>query len=286
MRSIQHNSDQFSFARRFASFGRRFFLITSALLCAFGIFANPYNSDADDFSEPGRLHRVLILIAEPQYQTSSTLPEFANRFWNAEQGFETRILQGDPGEHHIQGMEEGIRWADAVLISVRRQAFPAGAIEALKSHLDAGKPVIGIRTANHAFHARGRGPDGGLEWAEFDPEVLGGSYHGHYAEGPLAKVEAIQSFTREAEIILEGVEFPFQSAGSLYKTQPLAADTIPLLSGTIDGKPAEPVAWARYYGSSHAPVFYTSLGFPSDFEQPGFQKLLINAMFWGLEAGQ
>lgn len=239
---------------------------------------------ADSGNVISRLHRVLILIAEPEYQTRETLPVFAERFWNAENGFETRVLFGDPEEHLIAGMTEGIRWADVVLVSVRRQAFPTEALDAFRMHLDQGKPVLGIRTANHAFDARGRGPEDGAEWKSFDPEVLGGSYHGHYAEGPLAVVERIESFTKEGEQILDGVEAPFQSAGSLYKTQPLQADTIPLLSGEIEGQPAEPIAWARYYGANRARVFYTSLGFPDDFKEPGFQKLLDNAMRWALEA--
>ena len=56
-------------------------------------------------------------------------------------------------------------------------------MDAVRAHLDAGKPVIGIRTTCHAFHLRGKkAPKGHDLWERFDPDVLGGNYTGHYGD--------------------------------------------------------------------------------------------------------
>ena len=54
-----------------------------------------------------------------------------------------------------------------------------------------------------------------------------------------------------------------------------------LLIGTIPDKEPEPVAWTNTY--KNARIFYTSLGYPGDFDTPHFRKLLINAVFWSMD---
>ena len=150
----------------------------------------------------------------------------------------------------------------------------------IRKYIDAGKPLVGIRTACHAFDTRGKAPAGHAEWKTFDPDVLGGHYTGHYPQrsspGDLARAER-----QDAHPIVRDVETPFISKGSLYKTSPLAAGTQALLVGTIPGQPPEPVAWIRMRDRPR--VFYTSLGHPGDFENPSFRRLLRNAVFWALD---
>ena len=44
-----------------------------------------------------------------------------------------------------------LREADVLFLSVRRRTPPQEQLEAVRAHLDAGKPLVGIRTACHAF---------------------------------------------------------------------------------------------------------------------------------------
>ena len=71
--------------------------------------------------------------------------------------------------------------------------------------------------------------------------------------------------------------------GSLYKVQPLTDTTTPLLMGTIEGQPSEPIAWTNLAGPNKARVFNTTFGHEGDFANPVFRKLLVNSMFWALE---
>ena len=135
---------------------------------------------------------------------------------------------------------------------------------------------------NEAAAAKGQS-----SWLEFDPAVLGGHYTGHHGNGPKTKV-ALAEGAKDHPILL-GV-FPdgmppsdFVGNGSLYKVTPLAASATPLLLGTIDGQPAEPIAWTNRPGPKQARVFFTSLGHLGDFETAAFRKLLTNAIFWALD---
>src|SRR5262249_54566795 len=153
---------------------------------------------------------------------------------------DTTVLHGDPKNPHvIPGLAEALEKADLLLLSVRRRALPEKDVQAVRQFLAAGKPLVGIRTANHAFDARGQGPAAHVEWAKFDPEILGGNYHGHHGVGP--KVTVTIAPAAKEHPILAGIEGPFVGHGSLYKVSPLASSATPLLIGTIPDQPPEPV---------------------------------------------
>lgn len=224
--------------------------------------------------------KVVIAIAEPEYKTWETLPALAKKIWTRQRGYETKILIGDPKKHDIPGLAEALKDADVLVLSVRRQALPKKQLQAIRDHLAAGKPLLGIRTTSHAFTLRGNAPKGmddRAQWPEFDAKVLGGNYHGHYPNNKPYKVTPADG--AQPHPILADVEMPHTTMGGVYKNIPLAKGTTPLLIASIKGaaKP-EPVAWVNKFGKSK--IFYTSLGDPSDFENPAFEKLLWNAMEW------
>ncbi|MCP4451721.1 MAG: ThuA domain-containing protein, partial [Planctomycetes bacterium] len=226
-----------------------------------------------------RRPRVVFISAESEYGSVETLPGFAQNL-ALHHGLQCDILQGSPerkgdDRHEISGME-AVSQADLVVVYARRRAFPADQMAFLKDYLNRGGALIGLRTASHAFDSRGSGPADHMEWATFDPEVLGGHYHGHHGAGPLCTV------TRDSSAgdhpILGGVKLPLVSHGSLYEVRPLTRTTTSLLMGTIPGQEAEPVAWTHQYHGAR--IFYTSLGHADDFMNPEFRRLLVNAVFW------
>ncbi len=238
--------------------------------------APPFRFEKDD-----RLV-VVFISAESEYGAVETLPAFAHEL-ELHYGLCCEFLQGSPAKtgderHEISGMEV-FADADLAVLFARRRGFPADQMKYFRGFLDRGGALIGLRTASHAFDSRGSAPEDHGEWLTFDPEVLGGNYHGHYGVGPVTTV------TRAAGAgdhpILKGVELPLLSNGSLYKAAPLTDSTQTLLIGTIADQEPEPVAWTNRYKNSR--VFYTSLGHPDDFANPAFRKLLVNAVFWALD---
>ena len=224
---------------------------------------------------------VVFISAESEYGAVDTLPGFAHDL-ELHYGLRCEILQGSPkrksaDRHEISGMEL-ITDADLVVVFARRRAFPADQMQYLEDYLDRGGALIGLRTASHAFDARGGGPADHVEWRDFDPRVFGGSYHGHHGAGPKCKVTCVKRTGDHP--ILAGVKLPLLSNGSLYEVRPLAPTTTTLLLGTIPNEEPEPVAWTNSHRMGR--VFYTSLGHRDDFENAQFRKLLVNAVFWAM----
>ncbi|MCI0463894.1 MAG: isochorismatase family protein [Gemmataceae bacterium] len=223
--------------------------------------------------------RAVVAIGEPLYDTHKTLPRFATRVLEEQLGLEVTVLHGAKGKNELPGLAEALPKANLLLLSIRRRALPEKEMAALKKYLDSGKPLMAIRTSSHAFDMKGKGPVGTVEWAKFDAEVLGGNYQGHHPDGPITTVDRTGDDFQHA--ILTGLKVPFTSKGSLYRPSPLARSARVLLTGTIPGKEAEPVAWTNTYKS--AKVFYTSLGHAEDFQTPQFVLLMHNAARWALD---
>jgi type 1 glutamine amidotransferase len=231
------------------------------------------------FSDDERPH-VVFVIHEQEYETATTVPAFAEKEIAERFGWRCTYLVGDR-EHHIPGLE-AVDDADLLFISVRRQILPAEDLAHIRMYCEAGKPVVGIRTASHAFAWRTKElPSDGEDWPEFDADILGGNYHNHHGNALKATVWTIEDARDHP--ILDGVDSePFEAGWSLYMTSPLAETTTPLMMGKVEGHPPEPVAWTNInkYGGR---VFYTSLGHKDDFKNENFRRLLVNGMVWALE---
>lgn len=223
--------------------------------------------------------QIVFVIGEREYETAKTLPAFAAREI-ADAGFGCTFIHADSADGNSFPGLEALETADLLVLSVRRRALPESQLARIRRYVEAGRPVIGIRTASHAFDVGGNAPEGHAEWPAFDREVLGGHYHGHYSGDQTTFVRAVQPPNGHA--ILTGIpRDDFRVGGSLYKTSPLADGCTLLMQGRIEGAEPEPVAWTNTYRGGR--VFYTSLGHPRDFEIPAFRRLLLNAVLWAVD---
>ncbi|MBN1125770.1 MAG: ThuA domain-containing protein [Sedimentisphaerales bacterium] len=234
--------------------------------------------------------KVVFLMAEKEYHADQRLPEFARLLedrYHIACDFALGISKADgPKRHSIENMQT-LRDADLAIVFIRRRALPDDQMLMLRDHLEAGKPLIGIRTASHAFDARAQVPDPDnkdhilAQWPEFDKEVLGGNYNGHYGNTEKGTRIAIAE-TASSSSILKGLSVHgFISEGSLYRSSPLSEKAAMLLIGQITDQEPEPVAWTHRYKKAN--IFSTSLGHWNDWEIPDFQQLMINAVLWALQ---
>ncbi|MEO6788067.1 MAG: hypothetical protein ABI318_18230 [Chthoniobacteraceae bacterium] len=186
---------------------------------------------------------VVFMIGEDEYHTWETLPEFAAKDLRAA-GYRTTVINASATDRNdFPGLVAALRDADLLFLSVRRRTPPKEQLDAVRAFLAAGKPLVGIRTACHAFALR---PNDKLAdpklatWQEFDPEVLGGHYTNHHGNGPKTAIAIAPG--AEGNPILQGVSVAnLIGNGSLYKVSPLEKGTAPLLIGTIPASP--PSRW-------------------------------------------
>ena len=223
---------------------------------------------------------ITFLIAEREYKTAETLPQFAKQ--HLSENFSRKFCRAtNEGEKRNQlSNPSAIGKADLLFISVRRRALKEETMELIRSHIAKGKPIIGIRTASHAFQLRKETlPSGHQEWPEWDREIIGGNYNGHYGKELICLIQYATNFRHHP--LLEKIT-PFSTPASLYRNSPLPNASTPLLLGSVKGFPPEPVAWV-HQTPAKGKVFYTSLGHEEDFKKPTFNQLLINAINWCLK---
>lgn len=210
--------------------------------------------------------KVCLVSASAEYGSHDSLAKLQE---DLEKGGMTcfRAFGEDKG-NGVPGLEK-LAESDVLVLFTRRIVLPPEQMELVRKHVDAGKPVVGIRTASHGIQ----------NWVPdvkaFDREVLGGSYDGHYKDNEAAELSRIPG--QEGHPVFKDVG-PFTTDGKLYKNEKLAADVTVLMNAKNASGQSQPVVWVRKHAGGK--VFYTSLGVQSDFAKPEFRKFLVNAVAW------
>jgi type 1 glutamine amidotransferase len=208
--------------------------------------------------------KIHVISGSAEYRSEASLQEFSA--YLQQLGFVCSASWGQDKGKSLPNLE-ALPSADLMIVFARRLTLPADQMKIVRAHWEAGKPVIGLRTASHAWGEKDN-PDN----AVFDRQVLGNNYGGHYGDEPVAVTNAPD---QAAHPVLRGVQ-PFRSS-KLYKTGPLAPTATALQFGTND-KGKQVVTLINEYKGGR--MFYTSLGIPEDFRDENFRRLLINAIHW------
>lgn len=233
------------------------------------------------FKEDTRKHWTVI-VAEDEYKTEETLVRWCRE--QLEKDFRVSYVFSETTNPNTLPGLDILKQSDGVIVSVRRRPLPADQLDQIRSFIASGKPVLGIRTASHAFSLRGKSPAEGLsDWPEFDADVFGGSYTNHYGNELVCSVKVAKHTDHPLVQAKDYGSDLYQSKGSLYKVSPLRPGTVVLWEGSIPNTPAEPVAWT-FVRADSGRSFYTSLGHSSDFDNDAFSALLLNASHWLMDS--
>lgn len=239
---------------------------------------------------------IAFITAESEYRANQRLPEFAHELLltenvNCEFALGKPIMKGE-GRHNMENLQI-LNDADLAVFFVRRRALEPEKMALIKNYVISGKPVLGIRTASHAFDTKGNvSREGGgvvaakgkvsdflSSWPEFDEEILGGNYQGHYGHLKEGTVVSIVPGMENHPLLKDVNPEGFTSANWLYKNRPLRSENIQVLMlGTIPGQPSEPVLWINENQKGRA--VYTSLGHWEDWEIDGFRLAMLNAVHY------
>ena len=264
-------------------------------------------------SGPGAGKHIVLLAGDHEYRSEETLPAVA-RILARRYGFRCSVYFTtdpktgfiEPGSSHIQGLE-ALKTADLMIVFLRFQDFPDAEMKHFVDYLDRGGPIVGLRTATHAFQIkRPDAPflkytwrDGRAEYpGGFGRQVLGETWVSHYGTNHKQSSLLVPEASQAQHPILRGVKDVWVESGG-YTADPMPGSVV-LMRGRIlngmtpDAPPAPdkkelPVVWTRTYrGASgrEGRVFTTTHGASEDLRNDGFRRLLVNGVLWamGLES--
>ena len=260
---------------------------------------------------PGKGKHIVFLAGDHEYRSEESLPALA-RLLAKHHGFKCTVLfdidaegnisAGDPS--NIPGLE-ALASADLAVVFLRFQHLPAEQMKHVDEYLKRGGPVIGLRTATHAFSGTKEpfakynynAKEAGYELG-FGHQVLGQTWVGHYGQNHRQSTRISIVPDKASHPILRGVKDIWVQAGG-YVGKPTDGEILtmaqPLNGMTPDSpadatKPPQPSEWTRSYKSASgktARVLASLYGTSEDITNEGYRRLLVNGCFWalGLEAG-
>jgi type 1 glutamine amidotransferase len=272
---------------------------------------NPHLVVYEGTSGPGRGKHIVMLAGDHEYRSEESLPALA-RILARRYGFKcsvfftTNAQTGfiEPGSSNIAGLE-ALRTADLLVVFLRFQDFPDAEMQHIADYLEKGKPVVGFRTATHAFQIK-RADAKFLKYhwqtgdeykGGFGRQILGETWVSHYGTNHKMSSRLLLQPDQAAHPILRGVKDVWVQSGG-YMARPIEGSQVlatgQILNGmTADappmpGKEEVPVAWTRTYTSASGKsgrVFTTTHGASEDLLNDGFRRMAINACLWaaGLE---
>lgn len=295
----------------------KFTLIIAALascMCAVS-FAEDFLVFEGKGDGPGKGKHIVLLSGDDEYRSEEALPQLG-KILAEHHGFKCTVtfsLNADgtinPEEKvNVPGLE-ALKTADLMIIAYRFRNPKPEMMQHIVDYLDAGKPVLGMRTATHAFDIKGDSPFkkyshsfGGADFKQgFGKQILGETWVNHHGGHGSESTRGIIAPGAETHPILRGIkDGDIWGPTDVYTVNlPLPGDSKPLVLGQVvkgmkfddpplEGKkndPMMPVAWTKTYGDKHGRVFTTTMGAATDLVTEGTRRMLVNAAYWclGLE---
>jgi type 1 glutamine amidotransferase len=217
---------------------------------------------------------------------------------------DTKTGEINPNESsNIPGLE-ALETADLMIIFTRFRKLPDDQMKHVAAYVESGRPIIGMRTATHAFNGiKGEYArySGSKEWeGGFGRQVLGEKWISHHGGHGRESTRGMINAEAKDHPILTGIEDgDIWGPTDVYGVRlPLPGDSQPLVMGqvvagmqmndpAVTGKkndPMMPVAWTKTFETNgkKARVFTTTMGASQDLTAVGTRRMLVNAAFWCL----
>lgn len=241
---------------------------------------------------PGKGKHIVLISGDEEYRSEEGLPQLG-KILSQRHGFQCTVLfpidpaTGEINPNYTKSIPgtEALKTADLMVILTRFRNLPDEQMKPLDDYLKAGKPVIGLRTATHAFNGiKGayahynngyRGEP--KEWTEgFGRLVLGEQWISHHGGHKSESTRGLFAPDAKGSPLLSGIkDGEIWGATDVYGVRlPLPGDAKPLVLGQIlkrkgpadkedrnfglrptDDEPVEgkkndpmmPVAWTKSY---------------------------------------
>jgi type 1 glutamine amidotransferase len=262
----------------------------------------------------------VLVSGDEEYRSEEALPQLG-KILAERHGFKCTVLFAldDDGtinpnnSHNIPGLE-ALKSADLMIIATRFRDLPDEQMQHIDAYLRAGKPVLGMRTATHAFNIGGdkafahygNGYGGAKkEWTDgFGRLVLGEKWISHHGGHKSESTRGLIAEGAKDSPLVRGLkDGDVWGDTDVYGVRlPLPGDSKPIILGQVlkgmkkDDPPVEgakndplmPVAWTKTYSIDDGPkgrVFTTTMGSATDVGDAGTRRMIVNGVYWcvGLE---
>ena len=262
---------------------------------------------------PGDGKRIVLISGDEEYRSEESLPMLAG-ILAQHHGFSCRVLFAidaasgcvDPGcQTNIPGLE-ALADADLLVIATRFRELPDAQMAHIDAYVRSGRPLIGLRTATHAFHYQ-RNPDSifahygfasnapGWEGG-FGRRVLGETWVNHHGEHGVEGTRGVVEPASGGHPILRGVS-DVVGPTDVYSVRDLPPDAVVLMRGLVtrdlspDSSPVQdarntspmPLVWLRRVRNEQGVetrVLCSTIGASVDFACADLRRLLVNACYW------
>ncbi|MCX6951407.1 MAG: ThuA domain-containing protein [Verrucomicrobia bacterium] len=267
-------------------------------------------------SGPGAGRHLVFLTGDEEYRSEEGLPMLA-KILSQRHGFRCTVLFAldpdgtiNPDNNKSVPGSEALDTADGIVLALRFRQWPDDAMKRFAAAVARGVPIVGLRTATHAFRFPADSTSSYKHFNDFGREVLGENWVSHWGANRRGATRGIIEPGAESDPILRGVSDIFGDSG-VYETHPVAGAKI-LARGQVllgmkptdaadlqqrkkrksDGQeqgindPMMPIAWTRLHespGGKPNRVFCTTMGAATDLTNEGLRRMVVNAVLWGFE---
>lgn len=265
---------------------------------------------------PGKGKHIVFLAGDEEYRSEEGLPMMA-KILAVRHGFKCTVLYSiNPVDGTIDpltltntpGLEQ-LASADLCFMKLRFRELPDAQMKLLVDYLQAGKPVIGLRTSTHAFsyEKNKQSPYAKYDWRSkewpggFGQQVLGETWVNHHGDHGKESTRGVVNDECKDAPLLRGVTDVW-CPSDVYGVTHLPKDARVLMWGQVlsgmkpgdapiagsKNAPMMPLVWTRSHAwpnGNVSKVFTTTMGAAVDLENEGLRRLLVNACYWavGLE---
>jgi len=263
-------------------------------------------------SGPGLGRHIVFLAGDEEYRSEEGLPMLA-KILAARHGFTCTVLFSinaagdiDPDCQTNEPGIEALDTADLCVMLLRFREWPDAQMKHFVDYLNAGKPIIALRTSTHAFsYQRNKNsPYAKFDWNSsawlggFGRQVLGDTWISHHGDHGKESTRGVIIQPAKDHPILRGVEDLWWPT-DVYTVEHLPADTQVLVWGQVlagmkpdaapvtgpKNDPPMPLIWVREYtgdAGKTSKIVATTAGAAVDLQCEDFRRLLVNACYWSM----
>ena len=259
----------------------------------------------------GKGQHIVFVTGEEYYRSEEGMSMFA-KILSQHHGYKCTVLFAtDPVTgfinanmaNNIPGLE-ALKSADLMVVFARFRELPDADMKHIVDYVDAGKPVLGIRNATHAFRYSANSTSPYKSWdfqskawpGGFGQQILGDTWIAHYGKFQKEATLATVVSSQRNNPVLRGVADTIFCHTDVNSVERLTPKDLVLMQGQVLSglNPMDPpvtdkrkdvrmpFAWFKTYtapSGKEGRSFTTTAGASLDWQSEDLRRLMVNAIY-------